>query len=76
MGVADTAPEVDPRSATKHHRALEGAGIAHAVRAGCESRFQLDPKPFERMKEYLDFAPRAVGSGAVHAQGICRTLNV
>ncbi len=40
---------------TKHLRVLERAGIVHSVRAGRESRFQLDPKPFENIREYLDF---------------------
>ena len=39
---------------TKHLRVLENVGIVHAVRAGRESLFELDPKPLEEMKQYLD----------------------
>ncbi len=40
---------------SKHLRVLESAGIVHGVRAGRESRFQLDPKPFGGIRTYLDF---------------------
>lgn len=40
---------------TKHLGVLEGAGIVHHIRTGRESQFELDPKPFKGMKEYLDF---------------------
>jgi len=40
---------------TKHLRVLENAGIVHSVRAGRESRFELDPKPIANLREYLDF---------------------
>ncbi len=39
---------------TKHLRVLEGAGILHGVRAGRESRYELDPKPIDSAREYLD----------------------
>ena len=39
---------------TKHLRILESVGLVHAVRAGRESLFELDPKPLEEMKQYLD----------------------
>jgi DNA-binding transcriptional ArsR family regulator len=39
---------------TKHLRVLETVGLVHSVRAGRESRFQLDPLPMEGMKEYLE----------------------
>jgi DNA-binding transcriptional ArsR family regulator len=39
---------------TKHLRVLERARIVHGVRAGRESRFELDPKPMEELREYLD----------------------
>jgi len=39
---------------TKHLRVLEGAGIVHSVRAGRESRFELDPQPIEDLKKYLE----------------------
>lgn len=39
---------------TKHLRVLERVGIAHAVRRGRESLFELDPEPIEEIKGYLD----------------------
>jgi len=39
---------------TKHLRVLERARIVHGVRAGRESLFELDPKPMEELREYLD----------------------
>ena len=39
---------------TKHLRVLESAGIVHSVRAGRESRFQLDPVPLNELKAYLE----------------------
>ena len=38
---------------TKHLRVLESAGIVHGVRAGRESRFELDPAPLNELKDYL-----------------------
>ena len=40
---------------TKHLRVLQRAGIVRCVRAGRESRFEFDPQPIERIREYLDF---------------------
>ena len=39
---------------TKHLRVLERARIVHGVRAGRESLFELDPKPINELREYLD----------------------
>jgi DNA-binding transcriptional ArsR family regulator len=39
---------------TKHLRVLESARIVHGVRVGRESLFELDPKPMEELKEYLE----------------------
>ncbi len=39
---------------TKHLRVLERARIVHGVRAGRESLFELDAKPMEELREYLD----------------------
>ena len=46
------------QAVTKHLRVLEGAGIVHAVRAGRESRFALDPKPIVSAQEYLEHVSR------------------
>jgi DNA-binding transcriptional ArsR family regulator len=43
------------QAVTKHLQVLENAGIVHSVRAGRESRFELDPKPIEGIRDYLDF---------------------
>jgi DNA-binding transcriptional ArsR family regulator len=39
---------------TKHLRVLESAGVVHSARAGRESLFELNPRPIEGAKEYLD----------------------
>lgn len=43
---------------TKHLRVLERAGLVRCTRAGRESRFALDPRPFRNMEEYLGFVSR------------------
>ena len=43
---------------TKHLRVLERARIVHGVRAGRESLFELDAKPMEELKEYLDLVSK------------------
>ena len=40
---------------TKHLRVLEDVGMVHCRRRGRESLFELDPRPMESMREYLDF---------------------
>jgi DNA-binding transcriptional ArsR family regulator len=39
---------------TKHLRVLERAGIVHSSRSGRERRFELDPRPLEHLREYLE----------------------
>ena len=39
---------------TKHLRVLEAAGLVRSVRAGRESRFELDPEPIAEIKSYLE----------------------
>ncbi len=39
---------------TKHLRVLEDVGIVHSARTGRESLYELDPKPMEEIREYLD----------------------
>jgi DNA-binding transcriptional ArsR family regulator len=39
---------------TKHLRVLERARIVHGVRTGRERMFELDPKPIDELKEYLE----------------------
>jgi DNA-binding transcriptional ArsR family regulator len=38
---------------TKHLRVLERAGMVRCVRAGRESRFELDPLPLNEIEEYV-----------------------
>ena len=39
---------------TKHLRVLERVEIVRSVRAGRESRFELNPQPIEEIRKYLD----------------------
>lgn len=39
---------------TKHLRVLETAGVVRGTREGRESRFELDPRPIEGLKQYLE----------------------
>jgi DNA-binding transcriptional ArsR family regulator len=39
---------------TKHLRMLEGAGILRCARKGREALFELDPRPIEETRRYLD----------------------
>jgi DNA-binding transcriptional ArsR family regulator len=43
---------------TKHLRVLERAGMVRCVRAGRESRFELDPRPLSEIVEYLERVSR------------------
>src|SRR5579864_1601135 len=38
----------------KHLHVLEGAGVVRFVRVGRESRFELETKPIEDLRAYLD----------------------
>jgi DNA-binding transcriptional ArsR family regulator len=46
---------------TKHLRVLERARLVHGVRAGRESLFELDPKPMQELREYLDLVSEQWG---------------
>ena len=39
---------------TKHLHVLQTAGVVRGVREGRESLFELDPRPMERVREYLE----------------------
>ena len=43
---------------SKHLAVLENAGIVESVRAGRECHYELDPKPINEMKGYLDEVSR------------------
>ena len=42
------------QAVTKHLRVLQGAGVVRCVRVGRESRFELEPKPIEDVRKYLE----------------------
>jgi DNA-binding transcriptional ArsR family regulator len=46
------------QAVTKHLRVLQRAGLVHSVRAGRESRFELDPRPIGEMQDYLDLVSK------------------
>jgi DNA-binding transcriptional ArsR family regulator len=46
------------QAVTKHLRVLEGAGVVRSVRVGRESRFALQPKPLDAVRDYLDLVSR------------------
>jgi DNA-binding transcriptional ArsR family regulator len=50
-----TGSRLTRQAITKHLRVLENAGIVHSLRVGRESLFELDPKPMEEIRDYLDF---------------------
>ena len=50
-----TGSKLTRQAVTKHLRVLEKVGIVRCVRSGRESLFELDPRPIEEMKEYLEF---------------------
>jgi DNA-binding transcriptional ArsR family regulator len=45
--------ELTRQAVTKHLRVLENARLVRGVRAGRESRFELDPQPLADAREYL-----------------------
>jgi DNA-binding transcriptional ArsR family regulator len=42
------------QAVTKHLRVLESAGVVCSVRVGRESLFELEPKPINEVRKYLD----------------------
>jgi DNA-binding transcriptional ArsR family regulator len=46
------------QAVTKHLRVLEGAGVVRSVRVGRESLFELEPRPIEEVRQYLDEVSR------------------
>ena len=46
------------QAVTKHLRVLEGAGMVRCVRVGRESRFELEPRPIDDVRKYLDHVSR------------------
>ncbi len=56
---------------TKHLRVLERAGMVRCVRAGRESRFELDVRPLSEIEEYVQRVSREEGHGAGAVEGVC-----
>jgi DNA-binding transcriptional ArsR family regulator len=46
------------QAVTKHLRVLEGVGVVRAARMGRESLFELDARPIEEARLYLDTVSR------------------
>jgi DNA-binding transcriptional ArsR family regulator len=46
------------QAVTKHLRVLQKARIVRCTRAGRESLFQLNPRPLDEAREYLDLVSR------------------
>jgi DNA-binding transcriptional ArsR family regulator len=46
------------QAVTKHLRVLQTAGVVRSTRAGRESLFELEPRPIEEVREYLDEVSR------------------
>jgi len=46
--------KITRQAITKHLRVLEDVGVVHSVRQGRESLYELDAKPLESLREYLD----------------------
>jgi DNA-binding transcriptional ArsR family regulator len=43
------------QAVTKHLRVLESVGVVRSAYTGRENRFELDPRPFRDLRQYLKF---------------------
>src|ERR1700730_1510657 len=46
--------ELSRQAVTKHLRVLEGAGGVRGLQTGRKTRFELEPKPIEDARKYLE----------------------
>jgi DNA-binding transcriptional ArsR family regulator len=46
--------KITRQAITKHLKVLENVGLVSKVKEGRESLYELDPKPLESMREYLE----------------------
>ena len=46
------------QAVTKHLRVLQRAGVVRCARVGRESRFELETKPLDDVRDYLDLVSR------------------
>ena len=49
-----TGSKLTRQAITKHLRVLHSAGVVRSVRSGRENLFALDPRPINRLKQYLE----------------------
>jgi DNA-binding transcriptional ArsR family regulator len=56
------------QAVTKHLRVLEGAGVVRCVRIGRESRFELETRPIDDMREYLEYVCKQWDSALARLQ--------
>ena len=45
---------VTRQAITKHLKVMQGAGLVRCQKSGRESLFQMDPKPLQEVRSYLD----------------------
>ena len=58
---------------SKHLRVLETAGLVRSLKTGRENRFAFDPRPFEEMKEYLNFVSEQWDQALVRLKSFVET---
>ena len=46
------------QAVTKHLHVLENAGIVRNIRVGRENQFELEPKPIDDVREYLEYVSK------------------
>jgi len=51
------------QAVTKHLHVLENAGIVRSIRVVRENQFQLEPKPIDDVREYLEYVSKQWDSG-------------
>jgi DNA-binding transcriptional ArsR family regulator len=53
-----TDSKMSRQAITKHLRVLEGAGLVRGKTAGRECLFELEPRPLEEVRDYLDLVSK------------------
>jgi DNA-binding transcriptional ArsR family regulator len=53
-----TGTRLSRQAVTKHLRVLAAAGLVRSVRVGRESLFELEPRPIEEVRAYLERVSR------------------
>jgi DNA-binding transcriptional ArsR family regulator len=46
------------QAVTKHLHVLENAGIVRSIRVGRENQFELEPKPIDDVRQYLEYVSK------------------